>query len=121
MKKLRCADRYTLARIVGAHIANRRKQKGMTQVECAKRLGMGADSLSRIEKGVVAPRFPRLEQIAETLDCQVAELFRPPSDSFKDRAESVADIMHSLSPKMQEEVVVLLASIVTAVKKAKEE
>jgi len=109
-----------LASIVGANIATHRKQKNLTQAEFAERLGMGADSLSRIEKGVVAPRFPRLEQIAEALECPVADLFRVQSDSFRERAGSIADIIQSLSPTMQEEVVVLLARIVTTVKRAKE-
>lgn len=110
-----------LASIVGAGIAARRKQKGLTQAEFAEQLGMGADSLSRIEKGVVAPRFPRLEQIAAALECPVADLFRVQSDSFRSRAESIADIIRPLSTGMQEDVVALLANIVATLKKAKEE
>jgi len=110
-----------LAKIVGANIAGRRKQQGLTQADFAERLGMGADSLSRIEKGVVAPRFQRLEQIAAALECPVANLFRVQSDSFMERAESISDIIRSLSPGMQEEMVVLLAHFVNTLKKAKDE
>jgi transcriptional regulator with XRE-family HTH domain len=111
----------SLAKVVGANIAARRKQKMFTQAEFAEVLGMGADSLSRIEKGVVAPRFPRLEQIAAALECPVANLFRIQTDSFREHAESVADIIRPLTPTMQQELVVLLAHFVTVVKKAQDE
>lgn len=65
-----------LATIVGANITARRRLKGWNQAAFAERLGIGADSLSRIERGLVAPRFPRLEQMAELLECPVAELFQ---------------------------------------------
>lgn len=70
-----------LAVIVGANITARRKLLGWNQAAFAERLGMGADSLSRIERGLVAPRFQRLEEIAEILECSVAELFMTPRRS----------------------------------------
>ena len=69
-----------LAVIVGANITARRKLLGWNQAAFAERLGMGADSLSRIERGLVAPRFQRLEEIAEILECSVAELFMTQED-----------------------------------------
>ena len=64
-----------LAVIVGANITSRRLALGISQKDFAKRMGMGADSLSRIEGGFVAPRFGRLEKFAQELQCSVAELF----------------------------------------------
>ena len=72
-----------LAVIVGANITARRKLLGWNQAAFAERLGMGADSLSRIERGLVAPRFQRLEEIAEILECSVAELFMTQEDLEK--------------------------------------
>lgn len=69
-----------LATIVGANITAQRRLKGWNQAAFAERLGIGADSLSRIERGLVAPRFPRLEQMAELLECPVAELFQTQED-----------------------------------------
>ena len=57
--------------------------RGWNQTEFAERLGIGADSLSRMERGLVAPRFSRLELIANTLECSVAELFMTQSDREK--------------------------------------
>lgn len=69
-------QKQRLATIVGANITARRRLKGWNQAEFAERLGIGADSLSRIERGLVAPRFPRLEQMASLLECPVYELFQ---------------------------------------------
>lgn len=68
-------QRQHLASIVGANIAALRAKRGWNQTQLAEKLGMGPDSLSRMERGLVAPRFGRLERIAETLACPVAELF----------------------------------------------
>lgn len=69
-----------LATIVGANIAALRKIRGWNQIDFAERLGIGADSLSRMERGLVAPRFSRLEHIANILECSVAELFMTQED-----------------------------------------
>lgn len=68
-------QRQHLASIVGANIAALRAKRGWNQTQLAEKLGMGPDSLSRMERGMVAPRFARLELIAEALTCTVAELF----------------------------------------------
>lgn len=65
-----------LAAIVGTNIARRRKAVGLTQEQLAEKLSISGASLSRIEKGMAAPRFPRLEELAEILGCHVADLFR---------------------------------------------
>lgn len=75
--------RQRLATIVGANIAALRKMKGWNQIDLAERLGIGADSLSRMERGLVAPRFSRLELIANALGCSVAELFMTQEDREK--------------------------------------
>ena len=64
-----------LAVIVGANITARRKKRGMNQAQFAEQLGIGPDSLSRIERGITAPRFQTLEKMALVLECSVAELF----------------------------------------------
>ena len=72
--------RNSLARRVGANIAAYRKLKGWTQAQLGEILGIGTDSLCRIERGTMAPRFQRLEDIAEALDCTVSDLFRTPEE-----------------------------------------
>lgn len=64
-----------LAIIVGANISAKRKGKGMNQAQLAEQLGIGPDSLSRIESGITAPKFQTLEKMAQVLECPVAEFF----------------------------------------------
>ncbi|MBQ2761867.1 MAG: helix-turn-helix transcriptional regulator [Mailhella sp.] len=82
--------RNSLARRVGANIAAYRKLKGWTQAQLGEILGIGTDSLCRIERGTMAPRFQRLEDIAKALGCSVSDLFRTPEeilDSYELRSE----------------------------------
>lgn len=74
-------SKQRLALIVGANICARRKLKNLTQASFAEQLGIGADSLSRIERGLTAPRFNTLEKMADLLDCPVADLFQIYSDA----------------------------------------
>ena len=50
------------------------KQKGMTQIQMARRMHIGPVALSRmITRG--KPSFENLERMASALDCEVADLF----------------------------------------------
>ena len=106
--------RQKLAIIVGANIAAFRKAKGWNQIEFAERLGIGADPLSRMERGLVAPRFSRLELIARTLVCSVAELFMTQADRnhFQSRAPSYS----SFDNWTKQEVIFLAKKIVELMK-----
>ena len=79
-----------LALVVGANICARRKLKNMTQASFAEQLGIGADSLSRIERGLAAPRFNTLERMADLLDCSVADLFQLHSDTTSASSNTVS-------------------------------
>lgn len=68
-------SKQRLAVLVGANITARSKLKGWNQAQFAEKLGIGADSLSRIERGLVAPRFQTLESMGKILECTVADLF----------------------------------------------
>jgi len=68
-------NKEPLAVIVGANITAKRKRMGLNQAQLAERIGIGPDSLSRIESGVTAPKFQTLEKLAQVLECPVAELF----------------------------------------------
>jgi len=55
---------------VGAMLAQARKEKGITQIQLAERLGMAQGSLSRIETG----RYMSIDVIGRYLDAIGAEL-----------------------------------------------
>lgn len=106
-----------LAGTVGANIARRRRHCGMTQAELAEKLGTGADSLSRIEKGVVAPRFGRLEQIARELHCSVADLFRTSDETLTSKAEAIVELMSRVPDAYHEELIHIFQNLVEMLNK----
>jgi transcriptional regulator with XRE-family HTH domain len=105
-----------LASIVGENISQRRKALNLTQAQLAEKLDMGPDSLSRIENGVVAPRFQRLLEMAKMLDCAVADLFRMDSDPLSVKLDSLTDMLRPLPPDAQEDILILMMDLVRVVK-----
>jgi transcriptional regulator with XRE-family HTH domain len=106
-----------LAFIVGANIANRRRAIGLTQDQLAEKLNISGASLSRIESGMAAPRFPRLEQLAEILFCHVTDLFRKESDPLSVKLDTVEDMLRTLPVSTQEDLVYLMITAIQTVKK----
>lgn len=106
-----------LAAIVGTNIARRRKAVGLTQDQLAEKLNISGASLSRIENGMAAPRFPRLEELAEILGCNVADLFRNEDDPLSVKLDTVEDMLRSLPSTTQEDLVYLMITAIQTVKK----
>ena len=101
-----------LATIVGANITAQRRLMGWNQAEFAEQLGIGADSLSRIERGLVAPRFPRLEQMASLLECPVYELFQTQEDRERAKERPAAVSFSSLDLSTRREVMLMAEKII---------
>ena len=100
-----------LAILVGQNIAQRRKMRGLTQEVLAQMLSIGQQSLSRIEKGKVAPLFERLTDFAKVFDCTVSDLFRVPGAEEDPYLANVTDILSPLSPEAKQTAVNMLAPI----------
>ena len=101
-----------LAIIVGANISAKRKRKGMNQVQLAEQLGIGPDSLSRIESGITAPKFQTLEKMAQVLECPVAELFLYNEEGVVlDLTKNFSDTETSMS-----EIIILAEKIIKVAK-----
>jgi transcriptional regulator with XRE-family HTH domain len=60
----------------GARLHSLRVERGLTQEQFAELIGISVDFLSLIERGINAPSFEKLEQIAAKLDLPVWQLFR---------------------------------------------
>lgn len=86
-----------LAQVFATNIQRKRKLLGLTQEDLAARLGIGQQSMSRIERGVAAPKFERLTDIARELHCSVAALFVEPSAVGGDTQDVLANILGELS------------------------
>ncbi len=106
----------SLAKIVGANIVLRRKNLGLSQKELAAKLDIGQESMVRMEKGRIAPKMGRLQDIATVLQCSVASLFIEDEANVHERAMIIADLMASLPPKGQEAVMNFVLSAVNVIR-----
>ena len=68
----------------GLRLRSIRTSRNLTQEQFAEIIGVSVDFLSLIERGISAPSFDRIEQIAQRLDTSVASLFTFPSSAPKD-------------------------------------
>ncbi len=98
----------TITITVGGNIALRRKELGISQKELALKLGITADAMVRIEKGRIAPKMSRLQDIADILCCSVSFLFRIESDMTDEHAKQIAKIIKPLPTKGQEALLGLI-------------
>ena len=53
-----------LAKRLGGNLSGRRKQLGWTQEMVAERVGVDAETISRIERGAHLPSLPTLDRLA---------------------------------------------------------
>ncbi|WP_022657347.1 helix-turn-helix domain-containing protein [Desulfovibrio desulfuricans] len=98
-----------LAELVGENITVRRRQLGLSQKELATLLGITQDAMTRMEKGKIAPKMSRLEDLAAHLQCPVSYFFRTQSDEVLEKATSIAEILMTVPDDGQEALVNLVA------------
>ena len=67
-------DSSRLAKRLGGNLAERRKQLGWTQEMLAERVGVDAETISRIERGAHLPSLPTLDRLAVALRCSAGDL-----------------------------------------------
>ena len=93
---------------LGVNIAIRRQYMRLTQEQLSVILDITADAMSSIEKGRFAPKLSRLPDLADALDCSVADLFRGLDNKAMDRAATIADALQPLPDEAQEALVELV-------------
>ena len=101
-----------LKTIVGQNIMEKRKLRGLTQDKLAELVGIGQQSLSRMEKGRIAPKLERLPVSAEALQCSVVDFFRTPDLEDDVLASSIADLIRPLSPQSRDAVLSIASEMV---------
>ncbi len=108
--------------LLGSRIMEKRKEKNLTQTEFADYLNIEQHSLSRIEKGQMAPKLSRLQEIANGLDCTIADLFRTasqlPNTSTVVKAQELVELLSELTQEQQQIVLELVEKTVDIFKKA---
>jgi len=60
----------------GRKLKDIRKQKNLTQEQLAETVGVSAEFISNIERGINAPSFKTLENLSRKLDIPVWKLFK---------------------------------------------
>lgn len=106
-----------LAEIVGQNIAMRRKGLGLSQKELALQLGITQDALNRMEKGHIAPKLSRFEDLARQLNCPVSAFFHSAAPGPGDRLAVLAEMLTPLSEDAQESIIRIVGEIVHSMKK----
>jgi transcriptional regulator with XRE-family HTH domain len=94
----------------GVAVSERRKLLGLSQEILAERVGISQESLSRMEKGFIGPRFERLQLFADALACSIPDLFQERGEA-SERAATIEKIIAPLSDCEQKEVVEIVAKI----------
>ena len=85
--------------LVGRKIRQLRRQRKLTQVELAERIGIHQSDLSRMEQGEYKVGLDTLLKILGTFDLSIGDFFEESA-----RGESSIDKYKSLSPSAQREV-----------------
>jgi len=101
-----------LSKAVGKIISEKRKRMGLSQEDLAERVGISQESLSRMEKGAIAPKFERLQSFAEALDCQVADLFLSIENDESEHTRHIIKTMSGLPKDAQSDVVDIVKKVV---------
>lgn len=108
--------KQTTAELLGANIVARRTKLGFSQKYLSVRLGISQESMARIEKGIIAPKVSRLEDIARQLNCSISYLFENHENSslHKARAAAIEEMIRPLPDDAQEALMSLIASAARA-------
>ena len=81
---------------LGRNIAKARKSAGKTQAQLAEQIDVDTLSISRIERGAVAPSLATLSRIAHAVDMPLPNLFIGASTSPNAMADSIASLLDKL-------------------------
>jgi transcriptional regulator with XRE-family HTH domain len=95
---------------LGAAIAKRRRELGLTQDNLASLVEVDAETISRMERGTTLPSLNRLFVIAQALQTSAGELLSEASPLASDRARVLGELLEKLEP-WDQEVVLELAKL----------
>jgi transcriptional regulator with XRE-family HTH domain len=86
--------RKSLSARLGARLRARREALGLSQAELAEKVGISANYVGVLERGVKLPTLDTLVALAKALDMPVSELFgEPRSDPWIEEVVTVAAAM----------------------------
>jgi transcriptional regulator with XRE-family HTH domain len=62
---------------IAGQVADRRKERGLSQADLADLVGTTQSAIARLESGARAPRLDTLLRVANALDCELIAELRP--------------------------------------------
>ena len=92
-------NRPTHLELVGRKIRQLRRQRKLTQVELAEKIGIHQSDLSRMEQGEYKVGLDALLKILQAFDLSIGDFFEE-----NDRFESALHKLKTLTPAAQQEV-----------------
>lgn len=101
-----------LAVILGKNIAQQRIKLGISQKDFSEKLQITPEAMARMEKGKIAPKMSRLQDIAHHLQCTVPYLFRQEDSIADENAAYIAEVMKTLPSSAQDALVNLIVHAV---------
>lgn len=102
-----------LPAVVGSNIKTRRTQLGLTQNALAQALGVEIETISRYERGAVAPSFPQLEKLCAALDVQAWQLFSDGSVVPDAKGHTLGELLGRLTSRDREFVLAFVRDYVS--------
>ncbi|MFS2103654.1 helix-turn-helix domain-containing protein [Ralstonia sp. Ralssp135] len=60
-----------IMRAFAEHLTQAREERGMSQRELARRVGVNSETISRYERGLKEPMLKSLVALAQELDCSI--------------------------------------------------
>ena len=81
---------------LGMMISSFRKEKGMTQIELAEKMGVTDKAVSKWERDIACPDVSTLPKLAEIFDVSVDELMQCKAESQNEKEKDFTSVIHMI-------------------------
>lgn len=105
-----------LAKKVAESIKLCREKTGLSQDQVGELLDIGAEAVSRIERGISIPTLTRLGELADIFKCPIEDLLGSSSTRRLDQAEYIGKLLASLPTEDRAMVVEVVERICSRLK-----
>jgi len=102
MASAKAKQASTMGLVLGANIAERRKNLGWTQAQLAECIGVDTETVSRFERGSNLPSLQRLEKLADALSVPLHLLMAASSPRADDQSFIINEWISVLSAQDRE-------------------
>lgn len=111
------SSNYTeIAKRVAESIKSCRERTGLSQDQVGERLEIGAEAVSRIERGISVPTLIRLAELADIFKCPIEDLLGSGSTRAIDQADYITKLIAALPTEDRTMVVEVVERICNRLK-----